>query len=264
MSGASLAIVAQLAAVTFVLGLLIGFVGAGGAGLVVALLTSLFRLPIHQAIGTALATMCFVTVAGAVSHAREGNVAPRLGLVVGAAGAIGAVLGADSSQKVPEATLQAMAGLALWALASLVWLRTRLGVGSAAARPEREWAGESPRPARDWVASVGLGASSGAAVSFFGVGMAPYLQFGFLTLLRLPLRQTVGTTMLTLVFISGAGALALARHGAVSAPHLVGATAGLASGAFVGARFTRRVRREVLRVAVVVIPFAAGALHLFG
>jgi len=91
-----LGVVAALAAVTLVLGLLLGFVRAGGAGLVVAPLTGVFRLPIDRAIGTALAAMCFVTVAGAVSHYREGNVAPRIGVVVGAAGALGAVAGADA------------------------------------------------------------------------------------------------------------------------------------------------------------------------
>lgn len=265
MSGEGLGIVVALAVVTFALGLLLGFVGAGGAGLAVALLTGVFRLPVHQAIGTALAAMCFVTVAGAVSHYREGNVAPRVGLVVGLAGAVGAVAGADGSQQVPEAALQTLAGLALWGMALLVWLRLHFGEREAAggvAAPERVWTGESVRPAREWAASVGLGVGGGAAAAFFGIGMAPFLQLGFLTLLRLPLRQTIGTTMLTLVFISGAGAVALARHGAVSAPHLVGTTLGLASGAFVGARYTRRARRDLLRGAVVAVPFLAGAVLL--
>ena len=265
MTGGDLGLVATLAAVTFALGILLGFIGAGGAGLVVALLTTAFSLPVHEAIGTALAAMCFVSVSGAVSHYREGNVAPRIGLVAGLAGAVGAILGADASQAIPEATLQTMAGLALWVLAALVWLRTRLGARAVAAgRPERVWAGEVARPAREWAASIGLGASGGAAAAFFGVGMTPFLQLGFLSVLRLPLRQTVGTTMLTLVFISAAGGLALARHGDVSSPHLVGATLGLASGAYAGARLTRRAPRVVLRAAVVLVPFLAGAVLLAG
>jgi uncharacterized membrane protein YfcA len=263
-SGGDLRTVAALAAVTFLFGLLIGFVGAGGAGLAVALLTSVYHLPVHQAIGTALAAMCFVTVAGSLSHYREGNVAPRLGLVVGVAGASGAVLGADTSQLVPAATLRIGAGLALWLLAGLVWLRTRLGVGVTVGDGEWEWAGERSRPAREWASAIGLGVSGGAAAAFFGVGMAPFLQLGFLTVLRLPLRQTVGTTMLTLIFISGAGALALARHGDVSPPHLIGTTLGLGGGAFLGARFTRRAPRRMLRGAVVAIPAVAGGMLLFG
>lgn len=257
-----LLIVAELAAVTFLIGLLIGFVGAGGAGVAVAILTTGFDLPAHAAIGTALVAMFFVTVSGAVSHLREGNVAQRLGLVIGLAGAAGAVLGADSSQAVDERTLAMAAGFALWGLAILMWLRTRL-TGTTPATREPDWDGERARSPREWIAGIGLGATGGAAAAFFGVGMAPFLQLGLLTVHHLPLRQTVGTTMLVLVFISASGGAALARHGDVSMPHLLGLTIGLASGAFIGARFTRRAPRRLLRSAVVIIPFVAGTMLLF-
>jgi uncharacterized membrane protein YfcA len=252
--------VAELAAVTFVVGLLIGFIGAGGAGIAVAILTTVFELPVHTAIGTAIAAMLFVTISGAISHHREGNIALRLGLVVGLAGAVGAVIGADSSQAVSDRTLGIAAGLALWFLAGLVWLRTRMTIASVR---DAVWQGESARSPREWLAGIGLGATGGAAAAFFGVGMAPFLQLGFLAVHRLPLRQTVGTTMMALIFISAAGAIALARHGDVSAPHLIGLTIGLGSGAYFGARYTRRAPRELLRVTVIVIPFVAGAMLLF-
>jgi uncharacterized membrane protein YfcA len=255
-------IVGELAAVTFLIGLLLGFVGTGGAGVAVAILTTGFNLPAHTAIGTAIAAMFFVTISGAISHLREGNVAQRLGLVVGLSGALGAVLGADTSQAVDERTLATAAGLALWGLAGLMWLRTRL----TSARPatgEPEWHGEPARSSREWIAGIGLGATGGAAAAFFGVGMAPFLQLGLLTVHHLPLRQTVGTTMLVLVFVSGSGGTALARHGDVSVPHLVGLTIGLVSGAYIGASFTRRAPRTLLRSAVVAIPFVAGMMLLF-
>jgi uncharacterized membrane protein YfcA len=257
-----LLIVGTLAAVTFLIGLLIGFVGAGGAGVALAILTTGFDLPAHTAIGTAIMAMFFVTISGAISHLREGNVALRLGLVVGLSGALGAVLGADTSQVVDDRTLAMAAGLALWGLAGLMWLRTRL-TRAWPATGEAEWKGEAARSPREWIAGIALGVTGGAAAAFFGVGMAPYLQLGLLTVHHIPLRQTVGTTMLVLVFISGSGGAALARHGDVSVPHLVGLTIGLASGAFIGARFTRRAPRKLLRSTVVTIPFIAGAMLLF-
>jgi uncharacterized membrane protein YfcA len=257
-----LLIVGELAAVTFLIGLLIGFVGAGGAGVAVAILTTGFDLPAHTAIGTALVAMFFVTVSGAASHLREGNVAHRLGFVIGLSGAAGAVLGADTSQAVGDRTLAMAAGFALWGLAVLMWLRTRL-TGALPATRELDWRGEHARSPREWLAGIGLGVTGGAAAAFFGVGMAPFLQLGLLTVHRLPLRQTVGTTMLVLVFVSASGGAALARHGDVSMPHLLGLTMGLASGAFIGARFTRRAPRRLLRSAVVIIPFVAGTMLLF-
>lgn len=118
--------VTELAAVTFFIGVLIGFIGAGGAGFMVAILTTVFDVPVHTAIGTAILAMLFVTISGAASHFRQGNVVYRLGLVVGLAGAAGAVVGADTSQAVPERALAIAAGAALWLLALLVWIRTRM------------------------------------------------------------------------------------------------------------------------------------------
>ena len=257
-----LRLIGELAAVTFVIGLFIGFVGAGGAGVAVAILTTLFGLPVHTAIGTAVAAMLFVTVSGSISHVREGNVAHRLGLVVGLAGAAGAVLGAATSQAVPDRTLGLAAGIALWVLAALVWVRTRVA-GVTTDGHDHPWLGEPTRSPREWAAGIGLGASGGAAAAFLGVGMAPFLQLGLLTVHRLPLRQTIGTTMLTLVFISAAGAISMALHGDVSPPHLIGLTIGLASGAFIGARFTRLAPRPLLRATVVTVPIVAGAMLLF-
>jgi hypothetical protein len=257
----SVAIVVALTTTTFALGLLLGFIGAGGAGLVVALLTSVFGLEFHEAIGTALAAMCFVTIAGSISHYREGNIAVTIGVVAGLAGAIGAAIGAAIGQDITARPLQLAAGLALWVLALLVWLRLRLVERAPGAAIVGH--GATQGPVRRMIASVGLGLSGGAAAAFFGVGMAPFLQFGLLTVLKLPLRQTVGTTMLTLVFISLSGTLILARHGDVSVPHLIGTVVGLSSGSYLGARYTRRVRREVLRTAVVVVPIVAGAMLIF-
>jgi len=57
--------VAERGAVTFFIGVLIGFVGAGGASLMVAILTTMFDVPVHSAIGTAILAMLFVTISGA-------------------------------------------------------------------------------------------------------------------------------------------------------------------------------------------------------
>jgi len=253
-------IILSLIGLMFLVGMVIGFIGAGGAGIVVALLTTAYGLPIHVAIGTALGTMCLTTVSGAISHVREGNVAPRIGAVVGISGAVGAVLGAYVGQGIPEARLQVFAGLGLWFLAALVWVRSRMEIGG---RVSEQWSGEPQWPTRLLVEGVGIGGVGGVAAALLGVGMAPFIQLGYLARFHLPLRQTVGTTMFTLFLISLSGAIALATADDVSYPYLVGATIGLASGAYLGAKFTRRAPRQVLRAAIVTVPIIAGAMLLF-
>jgi uncharacterized membrane protein YfcA len=248
-----------LIGVLFGVGVLLGFIGAGGGGVLIGLLSGVFGLEIDKAIGTALAAMFAVTIFGAFSHYREGHVAPRAGLIVGLTGILGAAVGAEFGQQVPNRVLELGAGLTLWLLAGLVWYRTRMVAKTGVAEPNRD-----PLTRREeLVRGVTLGATGGVSAGFFGVGMAPYLQLGFLTALRLSLVQTIGTTMLTLVFISGSAATVLARHGDVSGRHLIAAVIGLSSGSYLGAKFTARAPYRVLRTTVVLVPILAGAMVLF-
>jgi len=66
-------------AATFILGALLGCVGAGGAGLTITLLTVGFGIPIHTAIAVSLSCMTFTVLSGAVSHYREREVLLKLG-----------------------------------------------------------------------------------------------------------------------------------------------------------------------------------------
>lgn len=242
------------------IGALLGFIGAGGAGVMVSLLTIVFDLPIHQAVGTALASMLVVATAGTVSHFREGNINVAAGVTVGLFGMVGAVLGADFGQGIPERILQPAAGFALWFLAFLVWFRTRVAGRIASGHDPAE-----PVNTRLQIAgAAGLGVSGGIASAFFGVGMAPFIQLGMLTVFRLTLVKTIGTTMLALVFISMSGSVALARHGDVSYEHLLGVTIGMTAGSYAGAKLTGRAPVNVLRAAIVATPFVAGTLLVFG
>lgn len=241
---------------------MLGFVGAGGAGLIVALLSTVFGLPIHEAIGTSLAAMFFTAVAGAASHHREGNLAPRAGVIVGVTGIIGAVVGAQFSQGIPERPLTIAAGLGLWVLALLVWVRTRYAARLTTTVGETET--EADVDEQRALPSAGVGLVGGGLSALLGVGMSPFFQLGLLVVGRLQLRQAVGTTMFVLVFVSASAAVTYFLHGDLSVPHLIGSVLGLSSGSYLGARFTRRAPVVALRLAIVLTPLIAGAILLIG
>ena len=94
------------------LGALIGFVGAGGAGVTIALLTVGFHVPIHTALAVALASMVFTMLSGTISHFRQHEVLVKTGAIMGAGGIAGAYLGANFSNIVPSAILSAITGIA--------------------------------------------------------------------------------------------------------------------------------------------------------
>lgn len=243
----------------FFVGVMIGFIGAGGAGVMVSILTLVFGLSIHTAVGTALGAMLFTTISGSISHYREGNVVIKPGAILGLGGVLGAIAGADLSQMIPESILQPAAGYALWFLAFLVWLRMMLGKRIVSHVEGELYSIDR----RQTVIGSGVGAMGGVASAFFGVGMAPFVQLALMTVMRLPLIQSIGTTMFALCFISASGSLALARHGDVSLLHMVGVTIGMTAGSYVGAKFTRRAPIWLLKFAVVAVPFVGGSALIF-
>lgn len=103
------------------LGCLLGFAGAGGAGLTITLLSVGFGVPIHTALGVALAAMSFTMLSGAVSHFREGDVLLRLGLTTGAAGMLGAFAGARISDALPGDILSKMTAALMLASSVLLY-----------------------------------------------------------------------------------------------------------------------------------------------
>ena len=89
----------------FLIGILLGFIGAGGSGFIIALLTVVFGVPIHTALGTSLAAMVFTTLSGAYSHYRQGNIDVKTGITVGAFGAIMSYLGSEIAVWIPVNSL---------------------------------------------------------------------------------------------------------------------------------------------------------------
>ena len=55
-------------AAMLLLGILLGFVGAGGAGVMITMLSVGFDIPMQVALGTSLAAMAFTSLSGSVSR----------------------------------------------------------------------------------------------------------------------------------------------------------------------------------------------------
>jgi len=247
--------------VMFMLGLVLGFVGAGGAGVVIAILTVVFQIPIHTALGTSLSAMVFTTMSGAYSHFREGNVVMKNGLAVGVFGAIGAFIGAYIAAMMPEHLLKWMTACMLFLSAILLWLKVTF-YSEEVLLP----GGNKPMLVglKFWLTACGLGIVTGVLSGTFGIGATPFIQIGLLVLFSMTIYQSAGTTMLVILPIALLGGLGYMIGGYLDITLLLKVTIGLMTGAYMGAKFTKRLPPAVLKTAMVLVPILGGLMLACG
>ncbi|WP_211093499.1 sulfite exporter TauE/SafE family protein [Cohnella fermenti] len=248
--------VIELVVTMATVGLLLGFVGAGGSGFIISLLTVVFGYPIHTSLGTALAAMIFSSLAGAVSHYREGNIALGTGAVVGGAGMLGAWLGSLGSNGISGEELKWMTAGMLLLSGLAMWLRMWL----VARRQDREASATRSRIPSYWAAACLVGLVTGVLSGIFGIGATPFIQIGLMAVLGLSIRQAAGTTMMVIIPIAIGGGAGYYQLGHLDVRLLLEVAGGVMLGSYIGAKFTRRVRTVVLQTAMVLLPMVGAAI----
>ncbi|MFB9761681.1 sulfite exporter TauE/SafE family protein [Ectobacillus funiculus] len=246
-----------IALTMFAMGILLGFVGAGGAGFIIALLTVLFGVPIHTALGTSLAAMAFTTLSGAYSHFRQGNISLKTGLLTGVFGAIGSYFGSQTAGWIPVHSLHWLTAGMLFL--SAVVLLIRLFIVQKRFENRKTELANVP-----WIfpKAVLVGIISGILAGTFGIGSAPFIQIGLLTVLGLSIKQSVGTTMLVILPIAFAGGIGYYAEGYLDVVLLLQVLVGTMIGSYIGARFTNYAPQGLLKSAMVLTPITAAAIML--
>ena len=243
------------------LGLILGFVGAGGAGIVIAVLTVMFGVPIHTALGTSLGAMIFTTLSGVYGHFREENVVIKSGLAVGSFGAVGALAGVKIAILLPSEELRHLTAWMLFLSALLLWMRIAYASKMIGGRKGDKTSAEG----RDfWISAAGVGLLSGVLSGTFGIGAAPFIQIGLLVFFGLTLPQVAGTTMLVTLPIAFMGGIGYLTAGYLDMHLFIKVVAGLMTGSFIGSKFTRRLPQYVLKAAMIIVPIMGGLLLIFG
>ena len=245
----------------FGMGLLLGFVGAGGAGVVIAVLTTVFGIPIHTALGTSLSAMAFTTLSGTYSHFREGNVNVKIGMSVGIVGAVGAFIGAKISAVLPANDLRWLTAGMVFLSAILIYIKVfHPHQGIFADRGDRMVS----KGTRFWIAACGVGIVTGLLSGTFGIGATPFIQIGLLFFFGVSLHQAVGTTMLVILPIAVLGGVGYMTSGYLDFHLFFKVVLGLMTGAYLGAKFTRRMYQIVLKIMMVAIPVIGATLLVLG
>ncbi len=249
----------MLFASMLLLGAVIGFVGAGGAGVTITLLTVGFGVPIHTALAVALASMTFTMISGAVSHFREHEVVVKTGAIIGLGGIIGALAGASFSNVLPSEILSFMTALMI--CCSAVILYTKLY--------QSEWLDrhihirtELLTGRRLWVYGILTGIVNGFLSGAFGIGAAAFIQISLLIIFGVPLLKSIGTCMMIILPISASGGLGYLFYGRLDPSIFLQTLLGLMIGAWFGAKGTHLAPVSFLKASIVALPTVGGIVMM--
>ncbi|MFE9172808.1 sulfite exporter TauE/SafE family protein [Streptomyces kebangsaanensis] len=230
-----------------VIGLALGGLGGGGSVLAVPALIYLLGFTPAEATTAGLVIVALTSVTALVAHARDGNVTWRTGLLFAAAGIVPAMAAGAAAGRLPQTVLTA-AFAVVAALAALRMLR-----------PARTGTSGQVHSGKAGAAGAGLGAVTG----FLGVGGGFLAVPALVSVLNLPMRRAVGTSLLVITVNSLAALGARAGTGvqldwAVVAPF----TAAAVLGAWDGKRLSKKIKGGTLQRLFAYVLLAVAVLML--
>lgn len=244
----------------FGVGILSGLLGIGGGMIVIPLLRLGFGLDGLVAAGTSLFSIFFTSVSGTVGRMRTKTVNLKVGALVGIGGVLLSPVGSWLSE-IAGGTAAMIAAAVVIAYTAIAMIRKGVqlpGGKGAGSSP----AGAEPRDAqpsftsvhdlqltvRNTVLLLVVGAVSGFASGFIGVGggfiIVPLLMWIF----DLSMKDASGTSLVALCLLAIPGFISHGFFGHVDWVRGIAIAAGSIPGAQVGASLLKRVPEKTLRI----------------
>jgi uncharacterized protein len=261
--------------VTFAIGIVAVLAGVGGGVLFVPIVSAVFpfHLDFVRAAGLLLALTGALSAAPALL--RSGLASLRLAMPLALVGSLTSIVGALVGLALPTDAVQSALGVAILAIAALMWrsgrwqqrtprdddalanaLRMHGVYHDAALGRDVEW--RVHRTPAAFVTFAGIGMLAG----MFGLGAGWANVPAFHLLMGAPLKLSVASSGLLLSVVDTSAAWIYLNRGAVLPIIVAPSIIGVMLGAKVGARLLRRARPELVRRIVVALLLVAGGRAL--
>ncbi len=235
----------------FFVGLLLGALGGGGSVLAVPILVYITGQGPREATSTALLIVMITALGGIAPHSRAGHVRVRAGLAFGAAGIAGSIAGSAANTFIdPDLLLLAFAGLLLVVAAVMIrQSRVPSPAENVSGSPSDtvDTVGTAVRVDASTVAKVLLaGTGIGLLTGFFGVGGGFVIVPALTLVLRFPIHQAVGTSLLVISINALVALIARQAWGTIEWSVALPFTIAALLGVVAGTRLANRIESRVL------------------
>lgn len=242
------------ASLAILMGITLGLLGGGGSILTVPILVYILGVEEKTAIAMSLLVVGSTSIVAMISHARQGNVVWRTGLIFGLFGMMGAFAGGKIAKFIPGNLL-----LVLFALLMLV-------TGAAMLRPKKKSAELAGPDAEDKPLQMGKvaieGIVVGAVTGLVGAG-GGFLVVPALALLGgLSMKRAIGTSLLVISMKSFAGFASFASFVELDWTLFAVFTTASIAGTIVGTLIAKKIDANKLRTGFAVFVFVMAAVMI--
>ena len=230
-------------------GLLSGMFGIGGAVVSTPAIRALGATPL-EGVGSTLPSIFPSSITGTLRYHRDGFVRWRVVWWTGAFGIGASVGGALLADEVPgggHVLMLLTAGLVAFTAYRTAFPRTApvaVSVGSAAASTP------AVEPRDDWWRLGTIGLAAGGLSGLLGVGGGILMVPAFSSWARLPLKNTIATSLAVVGILAVPGTITHAFLGHIAWKFAIPLSIGVIPGARIGAHFTINASDRTLRLAV--------------
>lgn len=256
------------------IGVLSGLLGIGGGTIMVPVLRLGYGLDAFMATATSLFAIIPISLAGAITHIRARSCFPKLGLLLGIAGAITSSAGVYLGSISPSWLIMLAAAIII-VYSAFTMLRKALRMGKGGTDPSVAGGQKGTDPAtptgnkgtdpygafeaeqtspcafaftrKNVALAVVIGLIAGFASGYVGVG-GGFIMVPLMTAwLGIPMKRTSGTSLIAIIILAIPGVIQQAFLGHIDYLAGIMLCVGAIPGAVLGARLVPRVPERTLR-----------------
>jgi uncharacterized membrane protein YfcA len=242
-------------------------VGLGGGVFFVPVLAVFFGVPLKTAVAASAVSVVANSLSGASVYLRYGMANIRLSLLLLITTSAGAVIGGLLVVVIAPGLLRVVLGLALLGMAVAMWRRRPVGTPPSGVPDPFGLRATYHDPALDIDVTyvpqkvphgMALSSLAGIVSGMLGIGGGAIQVPVMNTIMRVPLKAAVATSVLTVGATVVASAFIYYAHDLIDLSVTVPAVLGVVLGSQSGARLARHVRSAVLaRVLIVALVYLA-------
>jgi uncharacterized membrane protein YfcA len=249
----------------FAAGLLGSLTGLGGGVVLIPLLTLLFKVDIHYAIGTSLISVIATSSGSAAAYVKEGITNIRLGMFLELATTLGAIVGAFLATYLPTSFIAILFGaiLILSAIVSLIKqtdhivkgpgspLAQRLKLNNSLPTPE----GPLPYSVKNVVGGFFMMNVAGIISGLLGIGSGALKVVAMDNIMRIPFKVSTTTSNFMIGVTAAASVGIYLKRGYIDPGLSMPVVLGVLLGALVGTRILFKVRTPSLKILFSIVVF---------